>query len=261
MKAVNIGSELPQALVADSAPVPSIQSVEDFQVKTDPSSHFDAKLRDADIIRDLNAVRKKLAAMQFFSRQATNAIIATEQVRKLTAGYKADAEYPQGFGQQLRLIAQIIAANFGTRLFYCQVGGFDTHANQVNGHENCCSKSPAAIAAFHKDIAAKGYGQKVTLMCFSEFGRRVTQNDSNGTDHGAAGPMFISGDGVKGGLYGAVSFADGSGRRRPEIHDGFPARVCDGTSKMVERGCDDGAEREIRTVGVFVNVVESLLPP
>jgi uncharacterized protein (DUF1501 family) len=202
MKAVNIGPELPQALVSDSAPVPSIQSVEDFQVKTDSSSHFDAKL-ERDIIRDLNAVRESSPSMQFFSRQATNAILATEQVRKLTAGYKADAEYQQGFGQQLRLIAQIIAANFGTRLFYCQVGGFDTHANQVNGHQQLLQQVSSAIAAFHKDIGAKGYGEKVTLMCFSEFGRRVTQNDSNGTDHGAAGPMFVSGANVKGGLYGA----------------------------------------------------------
>jgi uncharacterized protein (DUF1501 family) len=201
LKAVNIGSELPQAMIADSAPVPSIQSLDDFRVKFDGGSEYDPKAADK-ILRDLNAIREQTPALQFLSRQATNAIIAADQMSKLTT-YKADANYPQGLGVQLRLIAQLIAGNFGTKLFYCQVGGFDTHANQAGGHEQVLAQVSNSISAFMKDLGAKGIADKVCVMCFSEFGRRVAENNSNGTDHGAAGPMFLAGGKIKGGLHGA----------------------------------------------------------
>jgi uncharacterized protein (DUF1501 family) len=201
LKAVNIGPELPQALVADKEVVPSIQSIDDFRIRTDPSTPFDAKMEE-EIIRELNAVQQSSPAMQYLSRQATNAIIEADQIRKVTASYKPDAEYPYGLGQNLRLIAQLITGNFGTKLFYCQVGGFDTHANQLGQHERLLNSVAASISAFTQDMKAKGYGDKVTVMCFSEFGRRVNQNNSGGTDHGAAGPMFVVGGKVKGGVYG-----------------------------------------------------------
>jgi len=200
LQAVNIGSELPLAMVGEGAPVPSIQGLDDFKVKTDPATGFDAKLEE-EIIADLNKVQDTSPAMQFLSRQATNAIISTHEIRKLQ-GYKQDAEYPQGLGAQLRLIAQIISGNFGTRVYYCQTGGFDTHANQVGGHEGTLRNVSDSIRAFHKDLDAKGVGGNVTVMVFSEFGRRVAQNNSSGTDHGAAGPMFVSGAKVRGGVFG-----------------------------------------------------------
>ena len=200
--AVNVGTELPQALVNQGPPVPSIQQIEDFRVKTDPASQYDAK-REQQLIAELNQIQDATPALQFLSRQATNAIVESAQVQKLTQGYKPDADYGNGFGQQLKLIAQIISGNFGTKVYYCQVGGFDTHSNQVNQHEQLLRQVSVAIAAFFKDLGAKNLGDKVTLMCFSEFGRRVAQNDSLGTDHGTAAPMFVVGPKVKGGLYGA----------------------------------------------------------
>jgi uncharacterized protein (DUF1501 family) len=141
--------------------------------------------------------------MQYLSRQATDAIIEADEIRKVVAGYKPDADYPGGLGQNLRLIAQLISGELGTKLFYCQTGGFDTHANQLGQHERLLNSVAASIQAFYKDMKKKGYGDKVTVMCFSEFGRRVNQNNSGGTDHGAAGPMFVAGGQVKGGLYGS----------------------------------------------------------
>ena len=201
LKAVNIGPELPQALIASEEVVPSIQSIDDFRIRTDPTTGFDAKLEE-EIIRQLNAVKESTPAMQYLSRQATNAIIEADEIRKVTAGYKPDADYPNGIGQQLKLIAQLINGNFGTKLFYCQTGGYDTHASQVGQHERLLNSVAASVAAFMKDMKVKGYGEKVTVMCFSEFGRRVNQNSSAGTDHGAAGPMFVAGGKVKGGVYG-----------------------------------------------------------
>jgi uncharacterized protein (DUF1501 family) len=202
LRAVNVGQQLPTALVADSAPVPSITSVGDFAMQLDNSAGPAGAKNEQQLIRDLNAVRDASPAMQFLARQATNAIVSAEQIHKVANNYKPDANYPPGLGNELRLIAQIINANFGTKLFYCETGGFDTHSNQVQTHEQVLTQVATSIAAFHKDLTAKGLNDKVTVMCFSEFGRRVEQNDSNGTDHGAPGPMFVSGGKVKGGLYG-----------------------------------------------------------
>jgi uncharacterized protein (DUF1501 family) len=82
------------------------------------------------------------------------------------------------------------------------MGGFDTHANQPGGHANLMRQLGDAVLAFQKDLAAQGNAGRVMTMCFSEFGRRVRQNASNGTDHGTAGPMFLIGPGVQPGLQG-----------------------------------------------------------
>jgi uncharacterized protein (DUF1501 family) len=200
--AVNIGPELPQAMIAEKYIAPSIQSIDDFHIRTDSSSPQDAKTKEQ-IIRDMNAVKDASPALQFLTRQATNAIIEADEIRKLTQGYKPDAEYTDQLGNQLKLIAQIISGNFGTKLFYCQIGGFDTHANQMGQQENLLRQVSMGIQAFLKDMGAKGYADKITVMCFSEFGRRVAGNNSGGTDHGAAAPMFIAGGKVKGGFYGS----------------------------------------------------------
>jgi uncharacterized protein (DUF1501 family) len=201
MQAINIGSETPQALVTEGLPAPSIQSIEDFSVRVVGTAD-NVGATERELITKLNQARATTPSLEFLTRQATNAIVSADEVHKLTAGYKPDAEYPNGLGQRLKLIAQIITANFGTKVFYCEAGGFDTHASQAQQHERILKDVSDSIAAFTKDMEAKGLGDKVTVMCFSEFGRRVNQNDSNGTDHGAAGPMFIIGNKVKGGLHG-----------------------------------------------------------
>jgi uncharacterized protein (DUF1501 family) len=203
MQAINIGSELPQALVNADAPAPSIQSFEDFSVRLLGRANGTEKL-ERTLIEEVNRINDASPTLAFLSRQATNAIISTDQIIKIAGGYQSAVEYPAGLGQRLRLIAQIINGNFGTRIFYCEIGGFDTHASQLQQHDNLMRQVSDSISAFTADMAAKGYGDKVTVMCFSEFGRRVQQNDSNGTDHGAAGPMFLVGGKVKGGLHGAM---------------------------------------------------------
>jgi uncharacterized protein (DUF1501 family) len=172
-RAINIGPELPQALVADEHIVPSIPAADDATVAT-----------------------------QFLARKATNATIDVSAIERAPARYRADATSPGGLGQNLKLIAQLITANVGTKIFYCQASGFDTHANQLGQHERLLGNVSASIAAFVRDMQAKGYGEKVAVMCFSEFGRRVEQNSSGGTDHGAAGPMFVVGGKTRGGVYG-----------------------------------------------------------
>jgi uncharacterized protein (DUF1501 family) len=99
-------------------------------------------------------------------------------------------------------MAQIIKADFGTRIFYTSLDGFDTHANQLGTHAALLNELSDSISAFHDDLTAAGHGDRVSLLTFSEFGRRVEENASLGTDHGAAAPIFIVGPVAKAGLVG-----------------------------------------------------------
>jgi uncharacterized protein (DUF1501 family) len=112
--------------------------------------------------------------------------------------------YPanNGLASQLKMVAQVIAGNLGTRLFSVSMGGFDTHANQKEGQAKLFGQLGDAVDAFMQDLANMKQQDNVTIMTFSEFGRRVKQNGSAGTDHGTAEPMFIIGNNIHGGLYG-----------------------------------------------------------
>jgi uncharacterized protein (DUF1501 family) len=123
--------------------------------------------------------------------------------------------YPNtGLGRQLSIVAKLISGGGATPVYLTTMGGFDTHANQVSQHFTLWKTVSDAIASFQMDIERQGLGDKVTLMTFSEFGRRVNQNATNGTDHGSAAPLFVIGKTVRGGIIGAnpnLSDLDGAG--------------------------------------------------
>src|SRR5436309_640840 len=125
-------------------------------------------------------------------------------LQKVAASYQTPVQYPanNGLANQLKLVAQVIAGNLGTRLFSVSMGGYDTHANQKPTQDKHLAQLGDALEAFIQDLATIGQQDNVVIMSFSEFGRRVKQNGSNGTDHGTAEPMFIIGNKVQGGLYG-----------------------------------------------------------
>jgi uncharacterized protein (DUF1501 family) len=199
VNALNIGSELPLALVNEGAPVPSIEKLEDFTLRT-----ADAKL-DRQLIKELNAVKDSggSPALQFLSRQAANAILAADKLDEVAGKNQQGNVYfgPDPLGRQLQLISNLIAAGAGTRLFYAQTNGFDTHARQADEHQRLLGGVSQALFAFHQDLKAKGLNDKVMVMCFSEFGRRVAENSSAGTDHGAAAAMWVTGGKLKAGLH------------------------------------------------------------
>jgi uncharacterized protein (DUF1501 family) len=117
--------------------------------------------------------------------------------------YQPAAQYPNNpFGKTLQQVSQMLTADVGTRVFYVQLGGFDTHANEKPAHATLMSQLADSLAAFQADLEGHNRADQVLTMAFSEFGRRVKENGSQGTDHGAAGPMFVLGKNVKGGLYG-----------------------------------------------------------
>lgn len=150
---------------------------------------------------------------QFVRRNALETYATIGQVREIArdAG-KAGAGRGTGrsinntnggaLGQELSLVADLIAAEFGTRIFYLSTSGFDTHANQSQSHQQVLQQVGDAIASFFSRLDSTGHAGRVLLMTFSEFGRRVAENGSRGTDHGAGSNLFLAGPAVSGGVIG-----------------------------------------------------------
>lgn len=110
-----------------------------------------------------------------------------------------NANYGTGsLGQELASVARLIKGGLGTKVYMVSLGGFDTHANQANTHQTLLEDLSKSMKAFYDDLANSGYEDKVLSMTISEFGRRPYENGSNGTDHGAASPMFLFGPGLNG---------------------------------------------------------------
>jgi uncharacterized protein (DUF1501 family) len=119
------------------------------------------------------------------------------------AGTHDDARYPSsGLASRLRLIARLMKAGLDTRVFYTVQSGYDTHSGQLFTHSNLLFELSGALKAFLDDLAAAKLADRVAVLMFSEFGRTVAENGSAGTDHGTAGPVFVAGPGVKGGIVG-----------------------------------------------------------
>ena len=109
--------------------------------------------------------------------------------------------YPAGsLSSKLKLAARLLSANLGTRVITVHWGSFDTHGSQLAGQDPQLATLSAALGAFQADLSARGVEQNVVTLVFSEFGRRVVENDGGGTDHGAGGVVLLSGSAVKGGL-------------------------------------------------------------
>jgi uncharacterized protein (DUF1501 family) len=113
------------------------------------------------------------------------------------------SKYPySGLANNLRLVARLIGGGLPTRIFYVSQGGYDTHTGQRSGQDARLKELGYALKAFTDDLASMGASDRVMIMTFSEFGRRVHENGSQGTDHGAAAPMFLVGPKMKAGLLG-----------------------------------------------------------
>jgi uncharacterized protein (DUF1501 family) len=104
--------------------------------------------------------------------------------------------------QQLDIVAKLIVAGAPTRAWSVSLGGFDTHANEANAQSALLGSVSSSVARFISQLKGSGRASDVTVMIYSEFGRRVKANASQGTDHGTSGPVFVIGDRINGGMYG-----------------------------------------------------------
>jgi uncharacterized protein (DUF1501 family) len=201
--ALNFGDQLPRTLWTEHTVVPSIGSLSNYQFMTDPKAPDD-KQAQIDAVNKIFSNPVNRDGPDFFRTSAVDAFQTASDLKNAVAGAKSNAQYPTtGIGNQLKLVGQLISSGLGTRIYYVSLGSFDTHSGEKNQHDRLMQQLNDAVDAFTKDLQAQGTFDKTAIMTFSEFGRRVQENGSQGTDHGTAEPMFVIGGGVKGGLYGS----------------------------------------------------------
>jgi uncharacterized protein (DUF1501 family) len=199
--AVAIADVLPEVLVADHVDVAAIAQLNGYGLTSDRSKTLGRDEFHA-FVADNNVPFRSPYLAQVASIE-DHAQRGAEELPKLVAGYKPAATYPETpFGHSLALAAQVIGSKLGTRVLYVQLGSFDTHTTQKATQDRLLADFANGISAFYADLAAHGDDKRVLTMTFSDFGRRVAENGSRGTDHGSAAPVFVIGGGVKGGLYG-----------------------------------------------------------
>lgn len=229
---VNIGQTLPQAMLAKTPTGVSLENPEAYRwvseqsigegraeeaekfykVLNDPAqdemaapdlssgANAGGSIGAVSGIGDQSVMRNPL---DYLERTAMDAQLSSQRIREISRKYKSTVNYPNSqLAHGLKLIAQMIAGALPTRVYYASQGGFDTHSNQANAHQNLLGDFSSSVSAFVADLKQQGNFQRVLIMTFSEFGRRVAENASGGTDHGTAAPMYLFGERFKSALIG-----------------------------------------------------------
>lgn len=199
--AVALGPTVPMTLLSTRVPVTSIESVNRFKfLVSQDNSNLILKAYE----KMYGPSKETLPPYIGLVRQAgVNAEQGVQDLHGISINYKSSVQYPNTpFARDLQLVAQMISSNLGTRIFHVTLGGFDDHVAEVLTHANLMKQLGDGVAAFYQDLQALGKADQITMMTFSEFGRRVKENAGRGTDHGTAAPVFVIGGNVKGGLYG-----------------------------------------------------------
>jgi uncharacterized protein (DUF1501 family) len=197
---LHLGEESqPLALAARDVPSPSIRSLAQFRLDTGGDDRQRAAIEGA--IRAPRSATSDL--LKFVQTRSTSALEVSRRIEASSSVYKTATNYPATpLATKLKQIAQLIDAGLNTRIYYVTLDGFDTHSDQAAAHSALLDQLSGALAAFAEDLAAHSQLDRVMAVVFSEFGRRVEENSSRGTDHGAAAPLFLVGSRVRPGLIG-----------------------------------------------------------
>ncbi len=178
------------AMVSRRAQVAALSRIEDLKI--DPA----IKLID-------NSAGGDVAA--FVQRQVTNAHATSRQIESVSKQTGSSGFSGDKLSQQMKLISQLIKSGSRARVYYTVQGGYDTHSVQLASHADLLFSLSRAIKSFVDDLKRDGLADRVVVVAFSEFGRRVSENNSIGTDHGTAGPVFLAGTKIKPGFHGAAT--------------------------------------------------------
>lgn len=197
---VAIGNERPQAFDGERG----------FGIATDNPSKFGWNAGEAgdteDVFRALNHERpSQNDTLNFLRHTTSHAVSSSHEVQR--AAEKGGVQPAIGRGRnsnQLQTVAGLIRGGLSTRIYYVSLGGFDTHAGQLGQHDRLLNGVGTALAQFQRQLEQDGTADRVLTMVFSEFGRRVEENASGGTDHGTAAPLFLLGKHVRPGLHGQM---------------------------------------------------------
>lgn len=193
--AIHIGKEMPQ----------SCQSDEPHNIFGLPSRGTYRQRQGSDLQLLENVLDTPMGEDNagYLQHTLMDAIVTEKRVEGILRAYKPMAKYEgNGLAQSLQRVAALIASGMETRVYFVKHGGFDTHSNQLGNHANLLGQLSRALNAFQTDLEKHGLQEQVMTMTFSEFGRRPNENNSAGTDHGTAAPLFVMGSAVKENLVG-----------------------------------------------------------
>ncbi|MFN0052852.1 MAG: DUF1501 domain-containing protein [Planctomycetales bacterium] len=211
MRALSLGTErLPLALLGSKVNVPNVRDLKGYHLELGSGPEENRRLKR----RMMGALAERASGevaptgaagpLDFLRKTARTAYASADRLKEVTASYQPTVSYPpNGLGEKLKLVAQIIAGDLGTRVVFVSLDGFDTHAQQGGAHQALLSELSSAVGAFFQDLKGHRLDERVVVATYSEFGRRVQENGSLGTDHGAASQVFIAGPTVRGGIHGA----------------------------------------------------------
>jgi uncharacterized protein (DUF1501 family) len=203
--AIHIAAEaLPQALRGERCVIPSVATADQLRrlLGVPASDGLDEQRAALDRIAGSDAGSDN-ALLQFVSRSTVISYASSARLEAaLHDGGTAEDPDSYGLARRLKLIARMIKAGLSTSIYYTQLGGFDTHAEQLNQHSSRLFELSRSVRSFLTEIDRCGAGDRVAILIFSEFGRRLRENASAVTDHGTAAPVFLIGRCVQGGLHG-----------------------------------------------------------
>jgi uncharacterized protein (DUF1501 family) len=218
---VNVGRQMPQAFASKTPKGICLDNPENYRFAADSSLDSvstddpvgDGTMMNASSSADPDAggsistvhgkANQSGSPLDFLERTALDAEVSSEEIRGISKRVTNQATYPATqLANGLKLVAQLIAGGLPTRIFYVSQGGYDTHTNQAGAHSRLLQDLGDSLKAFTGDLQAQRNLDRVAIMTFSEFGRRVAENANGGTDHGAASSLFVIGAANKGGIHG-----------------------------------------------------------
>ncbi len=200
---VSFGMGLPRAMHLQGTPAVSVSQLERYGLLTSlPGEQQRKALTAFTCMYAPEEVDEQNVVLDHVGQTGIDALAAVDTLTAAPKKYASTVEYANDqLSQSLKAIAQVHLAGLGTRIFYAQIGGFDTHGAQVGTHSGLWKSISRAVTDFMDDLRQHKASDEIVIMLFTEFGRRVRDN-GNGTDHGSGGGAFMIGDRVKGGLYG-----------------------------------------------------------
>lgn len=203
LKALSVGSSS-KIFLAQKSDAPAIANAASFTMMIEGAQ--------AERERRMNAIQQMYkqaeGPFQLAGVRGITALDAADKIHKIVQDQQKLAEqgYPKNsrFAEQLQLIGKLIGAGTGTKAYFTQLGGFDDHAREQEQHARLLKEMDGSLSAFFADLDKRGLANRTAVLIYSEFGRRLKENASGGTDHGTAAPVFVLGGSVKGGLYGQL---------------------------------------------------------
>ena len=230
---VNFGRGLPRALALSGVPVASVAVLETYGVLTGITGEPE-RSEALDVFSRMYAPTIGSGpVMDYLGQTGLDALKGADILKTAPDKYESTVEYAEtSIGKNLQGIAKVLTADLGTRIFYTQHGGYDTHANQGPAHPKLWTELSQGISDFYADLREHDTADNVLMFVFTEFGRRVKDNGS-GTDHGSGGMALAIGDPVKGGLYSEYPSLKAEDLLEGDLHFNFDYRGVYGT--MVEK--------------------------